>query len=186
MPGFGRILLHRCLMEVHKDTIKCWNFKGEVLNTEEFKQLMLHLVQDVHTKPDVSTSPNIDKISQFVSLVTAASAPITPPVAILGLMYIFLQWLSTTALENIPEVQRLLVAYTMDLVHVLRELFDFTLKPTLALTTTWEELREAFEAYECSSSRQRIHNIIPSKVPQGEQILTPDGLDKKVRALVEG
>jgi hypothetical protein len=50
---------------------------------------------------DVSLSPpNIDIISQFVSLVTAASAPIAPPVAILGLSYIFLQWLSTTVLEN--------------------------------------------------------------------------------------
>ncbi|KAF5354022.1 hypothetical protein D9756_006944 [Leucocoprinus leucothites] len=147
MPGFGRILLHRCLMEVHKDTIKCWNFKGEVLNTEEFKQLMLNLVQDV---------------SQFVSLVTAASAPIAPPVAILGLTYIFLQWLSTTALENMY-VSLPILAYTMDLVHVLRELFDFTLKPTLALTTTGEELRETFEAYERSSSRQRTHNIICSK-----------------------
>ena len=44
--------------------------------------------------------PNIDIISQFVSLVTAASAPIAPPVAILGLTYIFLQWLSTSVLEN--------------------------------------------------------------------------------------
>ncbi|KAF5347114.1 hypothetical protein D9756_010934 [Leucocoprinus leucothites] len=100
MPGFGQILLRRCLVEVHKDIIKCWNFKGEVLNTDEFMQLMLHLVQDAHTKPDVSISPNIDKISQFVSLVTATSAPISLPIAILGLTYIFLQWLLTTTLEN--------------------------------------------------------------------------------------
>ncbi|KAF5346881.1 hypothetical protein D9756_010595 [Leucocoprinus leucothites] len=186
VPGFGQTLLRSCLMEVHKDIIKCWNFKGEVLNTDEFKQLMLHLVQDVHTKPDISTSPNIDKISQFVSLVTAASAPIAPPVAILGLTYVFLQWLSTTTLENIPDVQRLLVAYTVDLTNVLGELFDFTLKPALALKTTWEELREAYEAYERSSSRQRIHDIIRSKAPQGEQLLSADGLDEKVRALVEG
>ena len=85
-----------------------------------------------------------------------------------------------------PEVQRFLIGYTVDLVNVLRELFDFTLKPALALTTTWEELREAFEAYERSSSRQRIHNIICSKAPQGEHILTADGLNEKVRALVEG
>ncbi|KAF5348759.1 hypothetical protein D9756_009852 [Leucocoprinus leucothites] len=100
MPGFGQILLCRCLVEVHKDIIKCWNCKGKVLNTDEFMQLMLHLVQDAHMKPDVSTyvliyylmhfdislsSPNIDKISQFVSLVTATSTPILLPVAILGL-----------------------------------------------------------------------------------------------------
>jgi len=186
VPGFGQMLLRTCLVEVHKDIIKCWNFKGEVLTTDEFSHLMLHLVQDVQAKPNAPTRPNIDIISHFVSLVTAASAPIAPPVAILGLTYIFLQWLSTTVLENIPEVQRLLIAYTVDLISVLRELFDLTLQPALALTTTWQELREAFETYERSSSRQRIHGIICSKSPQGEQILTADGINEKVRVLVNG
>jgi len=86
-----------------------------------------------------------------------------------------------------PEVQRLLIAYTVDLVNVLRELFDFTLKPSLTLTATWEELREAFEAYERSSSRQRVHNVIRSKAsPEGECILTADGLTERISALVEG
>lgn len=50
---------------------------------------------------DISLShPNMDLIAQFVNLVTAASAPIAPPVAILGLTYIFLQWLSTTVVDN--------------------------------------------------------------------------------------
>jgi len=120
VPGFGQMLLRTCLVKVHEDIIKCWNFKGEVLNTDEFKQLMLHLVQDVQAKPDVSSTPTINIISQFVSLVTAASAPIAPPVAILGLTYIFLQWLSTTVLENLPDVQHLLIAYTVDLISVLR------------------------------------------------------------------
>jgi len=68
----------------------------------------------------------------------------------------------------------------------LKELFDFTLKPSLALTANWEELRDAFEAYERSSSRQRVHNVICSKESQGECILTADGLTKRVSALVEG
>jgi hypothetical protein len=51
---------------------------------------------------DVSLSPpNVDIISQFVSLVTAASAPIAPPVAILGLTYIFVNWLSSAVLNNV-------------------------------------------------------------------------------------
>ncbi|PPQ80109.1 hypothetical protein CVT25_001477 [Psilocybe cyanescens] len=185
VPGFGQMLLRSCLIEVHKDIITCWNFKGEVLNTDEFKQLMLHLIQDVHTKPNVSTAPKFDIISQFVGLVTASSAPIAPPVAILGLTYAFLDWLSNAILENIPDVQRLLIAYTVDLISVLRELFDLTLKPALALTATWEELQEAFETYERSASRQRVHNSIREKVQEGKQILTADGLDRVVRVLVE-
>ena len=85
-----------------------------------------------------------------------------------------------------PEVQRLLIAYTVDLVNVLKELFDITLSPALALTTTWKELREAFEAYEHSSSRQRVHNVIRSKALQGKCILTADGFMETVSALVEG
>jgi hypothetical protein len=30
VPGLGQMLLRICLVEVHKDIIKCWNFKGEV------------------------------------------------------------------------------------------------------------------------------------------------------------
>jgi hypothetical protein len=151
---------------------------------------------------DASLSrPNVDIISQFVSLVTAASAPIAPPVAILGLTYIFVHWLSSAVLENMyaslpictiryllmmarPSVQRLLIAYTVDLISVLRELFDLTLQPDKALATTWQELKEAFEAYERSPSRQRIHNSICSKSAQGEQIVTADDIREKVRDLV--
>ena len=51
---------------------------------------------------DVTPSPpTIVVISQFVTLVTAASAPIAPPVAILGLTFVFVQWLSTAVVENV-------------------------------------------------------------------------------------
>ena len=51
---------------------------------------------------DVSLSPpNVGMISDFVSLVTAASPLIAPPVAILGLTYIFLKWLSNAVLEKV-------------------------------------------------------------------------------------
>ncbi|KAH9033826.1 hypothetical protein EDB85DRAFT_1890099 [Lactarius pseudohatsudake] len=173
-PESGSMSLRDCIGEVHKDIITCWNFKGKVLNSPEFRQLMLYLVQDIHTKPNVSILPKVDLISQFVDLVTAASAPIAPPVAILGLSDIFVKWLSTTHLESIPSVQRLLIAYTVDLVSVLRELFDITLRPDLALTTTWKELQVAFESYERSYSRQRIHNSIYSNTMWGQQMTVDD------------
>jgi hypothetical protein len=155
------------------------------------------------TSFDISLSPpSLDVINQFVTLATAAASPIAPPVAILGLTYAFVQWLSTTALENAyvtlpiltyrpilfvigrPAVHRLLVAYIVDLIRVLRELFDLTLRPDLALTVTWTELREALEAYEQSLSRQRIHKIICSKITRDEQILTADGIGRMVRDLL--
>jgi hypothetical protein len=182
-PGVSPLLLRRCLLKVHRDIITCWNFKGEDLNSAEFRQLMLCLVQDVYTKPGVSSPPAVDVINQFVALATSASAPIAPPVAILGLTYAFVNWVSTSALENAASVQRLLIAYIVDLIYVLKELFDITLRPELALSTTWMELREAFEAYERSRSRQRIHRDICSKTVEGDP-LTGDSISRKVRDLL--
>ena len=39
-------------------------------------------------------------ISQYVALVTAASAPVSPPIAILGLSYFFVTWVSNAVLDN--------------------------------------------------------------------------------------
>jgi hypothetical protein len=83
-----------------------------------------------------------------------------------------------------PSVQRLLIAYTVDLIGVLRELFYFTLKPDLALTTTWPVLQEAFQAYERSSCRQRAHDSICSEYQLGDKVLTANGIDKKVHELL--
>ena len=83
-----------------------------------------------------------------------------------------------------PPVQRLLIAYTVDLINVLRKLFDITLsRPELGLTTTWTELREAFEAYE--HSRQRVHERIRPRTTQDEQTLSADGISEKVRELLQ-
>jgi len=184
-PELGQLLLRDCLGKVHKDIISCWDFKGEVLNSPEFQQLMLCLVQDVHNKPTAAIVPDLDTISQFVTLATAASAPILPPVAILGTTYMFVQWLSTAVLEEAPSVQRLLIAYTVDLIGILRKLFDITLRPGLGLMTTWKELQEALVAYERSLSRQRTHNSICSKLPLSGPILTMNRIGSMVHELLQ-
>jgi len=52
--------------------------------------------------PDICFSrPNLERISQFVSLVTAACPPIAPPAAILGLAYVYVDWLAKTVLANV-------------------------------------------------------------------------------------
>jgi len=148
-------------------------------------QLMLHLVQDVvDGKQPHDSAPQ--KISQFVNLVTAPAPDelIAPPVAILGLTFKFVQWLSTSVLVNEAPVQRLLFAYTVDLIRVLRELFDITLRPDAELTTTWPDLKEAFETYERSPSRRHIHKSICSYTPQDGWILTAKDLTNKLRELL--
>lgn len=185
IPGLGQVLLRECLKKIHRDIIICWNFKDEkeILISDEFKQLMLYLVQDVQSEPRGTNrpKPKLDPISQFVTLMTAASSAFAPPVAILGLTYVFLEWLSDAILENKPRVQQLLMAYTADLMKVLRELFYFTLKPDLTLTVNWDGLKEAFATYEYSSSRQNIHNTIRSNT----HILSPDLVDDQLHELLD-
>jgi len=185
LTGGSQRLLRDCLMDIHNDVITCWNFKGEILRSEEFMQLMLHLVQDVingnQNQPQDSAH---QKISQFVNLVTTTDELIAPPVAILGLTFPFVQWLSTTVLVNEAPVQRLLFAYTVDLIRVLRELFDITLRPNAEFTTNWSDLKEAFETYERSPSRRHIHKSICSYTPQDGWILTANDLCNKLRELL--
>ena len=83
-----------------------------------------------------------------------------------------------------PSVQRIVIAYAVNLIRVLRELFDITLRPDLALTTSWVELQVAFEAYELSHSRQRIHRRICSRMGKDE-ILSADEISQKVRELLQ-
>ncbi|KIJ94959.1 hypothetical protein K443DRAFT_683387, partial [Laccaria amethystina LaAM-08-1] len=128
--------------------------------------------------------PDLDRISQFVTLVTAASVPVVPPIAILGLSYFFVKWVSDAVLDNIPSVERLIMAYTIDLILVLKSLFHFTLKPDLAGSANWEVLKEAFEAYERSHDVQQNHNSCRSALQQNNRRLDRDGFRAKIRELL--
>jgi len=172
-------LLRDCLMDIHKDVVNCWNFKGEILHSEEVKQLMLYLVQDV-INGNRSHDSAPQRISQFVNLVTA---PILPPVAILDFTPRFVQCISTIVLVNEAPAQRLLFAYTVDLIRVLSELFNTTLRPDAKLTTTWPDLKVAFETYERSPSRRRIHKSICSSIPPDGWTLTANDISNGLREL---
>ncbi|KAH9165399.1 hypothetical protein EDB89DRAFT_2233439 [Lactarius sanguifluus] len=173
VPGSERLLLRDCLEKVHRDIVTCWNFKGEVLDSREFVYLMLRLSQDVQTESGASHS-NIDLISRFIALVTSASPPTQPLESILGFAPNFVQSFSTAVLEN---TSRFLMTYTVDLVSVLRKLFDAT------LTATWDGVQEAYGAYEKSGSRQNLHDRILSNIPQGGQDLKGSDVNGIFRVL---
>ena len=82
---------------------------------------------------------------------------------------------------NSSEAQRLLIAYIVDLIKVLTELFDITIGVQLALTATWSSLQNAFEAYEKSPSRQGIHESIRSK----KFMVTTSEIRREIRRLLE-
>ena len=86
-----------------------------------------------------------------------------------------------------PSVQRLLIAYTVDLISVLRKLFDITLRgrsPGSTITITWAELQGAFQEYE--DSRKRIHARIGSEErTRDESTMSEDDLRERVRELLQ-
>ncbi|KAF7344039.1 hypothetical protein MVEN_01693400 [Mycena venus] len=182
IPIAGSNLLRDCLFKVQRDIIACWNYKdaNTVLNGEEFKHLMLSVVQEMQEEgPIKSSPPDIEKINNFITLCTAASAAVAPPVAILGLTYLFVSWM-------LPNIQRDLIAYTVDLILVLEQLFDITLQFKLMGTVSWKELRDAFEAYYNSTSQHDIHKQVRSLVERRRQ-LSSDliGVRKNVEELVK-
>ncbi|KAJ7921534.1 hypothetical protein B0H13DRAFT_1984965 [Mycena leptocephala] len=175
VPGFGKMLLRECLLKVHQDIIACWNLRdGEmVLNGDEFKHLMLYVVQDMRDKAQVkSFSVDVVKIHNFVMLCTAATATIAPPVAILGLTYIFISWISNAVLDNTPEVRRVLFAYVADLILVLEELFKMAMRPQFAGSVNWEALQEAFDAYHRTTEQSSVHVAVSDLVERHGRLST--------------
>ncbi|KAJ6534529.1 hypothetical protein DFH09DRAFT_122306 [Mycena vulgaris] len=206
IPVAGKLLLRECLLKVHQDIIACWNIGNaeSMLNGDEFKHLMLYVVQDMQRECRTnSSSVDTGKISDFVTLCTAASAAIAPPVAILGLTYFFVSWISNAVLENMyvstiaariafppnfgsPEVERVLIAYTVDLILVLEELFKIVLQPKAAGSASWNDLREAFEAYHRTTSQSTVHGAVSDLVENRGQLITDlNFLRKSVEELVQ-
>ncbi|KAJ7913607.1 hypothetical protein B0H13DRAFT_1873732 [Mycena leptocephala] len=173
IPVFGnRLLLRECLLKVHHDIIACWN-----IPTAE---------SDMQQKPRPNSSPvDIEKISQFVALCTAATAVIAPPVAILGLTYFFISSFSPDFRS--PDVERVLIAYTVDLILVLEELFKIVLQPKAASGVSWNDLQEAFEAYHRTTSQRTVHGAVNDLVEnRGQQLITNfTFLRKSVEDLVQ-
>ncbi|KAJ7200258.1 hypothetical protein C8J57DRAFT_1155211 [Mycena rebaudengoi] len=182
IPVAGKPLLRECLLQVHQDIIACWNMRDaeSMLNGDEFKHLMLYVIQDMQRETRTSSSPiDIEKLSGFVTLCTAASAAIAPPVAILGLTYFFVSWISNAVLENSPQVERVLIAYTVDLILVLEELFKMVLQPKAAGRASWNDLREAFEAYHRTTSQSTVHGAVSDLVENRWPLVTDLNLLRK-------
>jgi hypothetical protein len=83
-----------------------------------------------------------------------------------------------------PDVQRLLITYAVDLILVMESLFRFTLKPGLSGTTSWEVLKEAFEAYERSDAPHGVHGGVRSYIDQCGKSFDLDGIFKKIEQLI--
>ena len=77
-----------------------------------------------------------------------------------------------------------LIAYIVDLIGVMRGLFDTTLFEAPG-TITWVHIQRAFDEYaRQSGSYQHIHKSIRSNTMRDGQTLTADDIRRKVRELL--
>lgn len=65
-----------------------------------------------------------------------------------------------------PEVRRVMIAYTVDMILIFEELFKFTLVPTSDGIVTWKLLQEAFEAHHRTTAQNSVHTDIATRVEQ--------------------
>ena len=78
----------------------------------------------------------------------------------------------------------MIMAYTVDLILVLKSLFDFTLKPALAGSANWEVLKDAFENYQCSQIIHKNHSACRSAFPQKDRSLDQDAFRAKIKEIL--
>jgi hypothetical protein len=64
------------------------------------------------------------------------------------------------------DIQRVLIAYIVDLVLVMKELFQIALQPKVFGRVSWEELQEAFHAYTLTASPRNTHDRVRTLVEQ--------------------
>jgi len=178
---FGQSRLRDCLEKVHKDIITCWNFKDEgELNSREFQDRMIQLAGEVQkTEPSVPNPPNTNEANTYATLAASTSFSYVPVVAAVSAAALTARWLTG---QNLSNCRQLLIAYIVDLVKVLIELFNITLRVDLALKTSWAEIHQAIEAYRTSSSFQSIHESIRSK---NRSIVGNWNVNKEVRQLLD-
>ena len=75
------------------------------------------------------------------------------------------------------------MAYTTDLVTVLKSLFDIV-KPTFSEGTMWLELNKVFQAYGRLDPREQIHRRICANFQQDQQISDPGSFRRELRELL--
>ena len=77
----------------------------------------------------------------------------------------------------------MLMAYTVDLISVLKSLFCITLQP--AGKTDWEVLKEAFKDYEHLDKRKIVHASCRLMYDEKNLTLTKEGFRLKISQLLD-
>ncbi|KAI6039755.1 hypothetical protein EDC04DRAFT_3090109 [Pisolithus marmoratus] len=166
-PNFPGFTMLDCLRVIHTDIILSWNFNDSsmYLSSEEFRNLMINMVDKMDAPTKLSTVP------------TASSPALTRPtrsdtfagggVPLVAAMVVLLPFVAGIALvqwvnesyRRLQNVHQKFMAYIVDLTHVLEILFALTdSKKEKKLTRT--AIKLAFNAYFDSLWMGNVHESI--------------------------
>lgn len=78
------------------------------------------------------------------------------------------------------------MAYTADLITVLKSVFDIVIISSFSGTTTWFALKDVFRASEQSDPHHQIHRRICADFQRDQQFRDPNSFRQFLRQLLEG
>ncbi|KAG6915007.1 hypothetical protein DXG01_013933 [Tephrocybe rancida] len=155
------MLLH-CILRLHLDIVKVWNFRDpeELLSGEDFRKEMLLLVQPFMPQLQSKLLP---VVSALAGIFENTLPPLALALGLAGLAVVAIEFLYNTY-QAAPQTALCLEAYIVDLTLVLYELFVTGLKQQRLQPLTSELLLETLKRYKETKSEgvhRRIHNSIP-------------------------
>jgi len=183
--------LRFCFETIHRGIIGIWNFKDEdkILNSNDFKAMVLSLIHDLSDPPSDSNSNSkshssldFEKIKEVLDALADTSAPgsTTPDAVSAGIS----NWLTGIYQKKklSPSMLCTLMGFIVDLTMTLERLFwrVFRLKiPSLTVT----EVKVAYEEYRNSDERTKVHQdirrYVGSPIPKGAS-----DAEREVRRLI--
>ncbi|KAI6045502.1 hypothetical protein EDC04DRAFT_61714 [Pisolithus marmoratus] len=164
-PNFPGFTMLECLRVIHADIISVWNFNDPsgYLSSEEFRDLMIRMVDSLNTPTESSTTPTASPLTRpsLRDTFTGGGDPLMAAMVVLlpfvtGLCLI--QWINESY-QRLENVHQKFMTYIVDLTHVLEILFALmNKKQEKKLTRT--AIKLAFSAYFESSWMRSIHQSI--------------------------
>ncbi|KAG6913794.1 hypothetical protein DXG01_004288, partial [Tephrocybe rancida] len=155
-------ILEDCLLRIHLDIIKVWNFRDpdQLLSGNDFLKEMVLLIQPFIPRPQSSST--LQQRWPVVSALATKLGTVFPPLALAlglaGLAIVAIEFLYDNY-RAVPRTALCLEAYIVDLTLVLHELFVTSLEGQWPQPLTSELISETLKRYKDSRS-SHVHPCI--------------------------
>ncbi|KAI6146392.1 hypothetical protein BKA82DRAFT_994162 [Pisolithus tinctorius] len=175
--NFRGYTMQDCLGVVHTDIVLIWNFydPSEYLNSEDFRHLMLNMVENVVTPAESFPLPHSDPLSGSRS----CSLLVVPIILPTSTWSTIPKW-PRKPFQRLQAVHKTFMAYIVHLTHVLEVLFLLT-AGVRAKKLTRTAIKLAYKAYYESSWMRNVHMDV--RLFEG-RIVSRDSILEKIASLI--